>query len=136
MFSSGTRSSARPAATGDIDNLCSALSGASISDAQRREFEDPVHRAAAAGGTVQQWVSAGASKDKQNVYGSTPMHYAALNGRLGALQGLLGAGADLNKRNNAGRTSLHLAAITGSAQEVHLLISSGESQALAALADF
>ena len=46
-------------------------------------------------------------------FGHTPLHYAALNGRLEAMRLLLEAGADKDALSVKGRTPLHFAARSG-----------------------
>ena len=59
---------------------------------------------------------------KGNAFGSTPLHFAAYNGRTEVAQYLLSTGADVNAINNAGVTPLHDATATGRLDIVLLLL--------------
>ena len=52
---------------------------------------------------------AGADPDSVNRYGNTPLHYAAANGRLSAMEMLAGRGASPLRKNYYGDSSLHFA---------------------------
>jgi hypothetical protein len=59
---------------------------------------------------------------KDDIYGFTPLHYAARYGHIEIARLLLLNGADVNARSNGGWTPLHLAAIFGNVDILHLLI--------------
>jgi len=46
----------------------------------------------------------------QNIYGMTPLHFAAINGQLELVQFLFDHSADVNCKDEEGRTPVHLAA--------------------------
>ena len=58
-------------------------------------------------------------------YGRTPLHWAAINGHLPAVQYLLGRGADINSKGCYGDTPLHDAANNGHLQTVQHLVDRG-----------
>jgi len=51
------------------------------------------------------------SLDCQNIYGCTPLHLAAMNGKLGVVQALLQKSADINMKDKNNNTPLHYALI-------------------------
>jgi hypothetical protein len=61
----------------------------------------------------------------KDVYGATPLHYAAANGHVEIIHLLLQNGADVNARNNYGYTPLHYAARNGNVDILHLLVENG-----------
>jgi len=67
----------------------------------------------------------GADLNAKNKYGWTPLHYAALNGRVDIVATLLEHGADPNVQDKFGRTPLHLAASEGRVDVVRLLLERG-----------
>lgn len=58
---------------------------------------------------------------------STPLHFAAAEGSLKALETLLGWGADINAINRIGRTPLCVAAVEGEIPAMTLLLQKGAS---------
>ena len=50
-------------------------------------------------------LAAGANVDKQNDYGSTPLIYAASNGKIEVVKELLKAGANKKLKDKRGRTA-------------------------------
>lgn len=62
--------------------------------------------------------------------GSTPLHVAAIRGRLDELEALLHAGATVDIRGENGNTALHEAALQGHAAIVTALVRAGASVAL------
>lgn len=69
--------------------------------------------------------AAPAMRDARTQHGSTPLHLAATNPDIGALQALLAAGADVNARDNEGLTPLHMTAYTQNARHAELLLQAG-----------
>ena len=65
---------------------------------------------------------AGADKDKQDGFGSTPLHTAAFHGHKEVVELLLRAGADKDKQDCLRRTPLHLAAESGHKEIVEILL--------------
>ena len=51
--------------------------------------------------------------DVQNLSGNTPLHWAALNGHLAAVQILLRSGADASMMNKSGHDAVYEAEISG-----------------------
>jgi ankyrin repeat protein len=66
-----------------------------------------------------------AARDTRTAQGSTPLHLAATNPDISALQALLAAGADPNARDGEGATALHMAAYTQNARHAQLLLEAG-----------
>lgn len=66
-----------------------------------------------------------AARDARTSQGSTPLHLAATNPDISALQALLAAGADPNARDGEGATPLHMAAYTQNAKHAQLLLEAG-----------
>lgn len=62
-----------------------------------------------------------------NTFGSTPLHYAAMNGHLGVVKLLLTNGAVLDVKDKSGATPLWLAAANGRLNVVEFLMSKGAS---------
>jgi hypothetical protein len=56
---------------------------------------------------------AGADVSAQIKDGWTPMHYAALNGQVYAIEALKKAGANVSAQNNAGQTAMYYAVQKG-----------------------
>lgn len=57
--------------------------------------------------------------------GNTPLHYAALFGRISVVEYLVEAGAPVNSKNNRGCIPLHSAALYGRVLVVEYLLNSG-----------
>jgi ankyrin repeat protein len=70
-------------------------------------------------------LGAGSDVNQLDERGDTPLHHAALAGRVSAAELLLDHGADLNARNRFGATPLHRAAMRGHLEVVRLLIARG-----------
>lgn len=90
--------------------------------------DQPIHDAARLGSGTD--VSAilkvqPAARDVRTAQGSTPLHLAASNPDLTALQALVVAGADANARDGDGATPLHIAAYTQNAKHAQLLLEAG-----------
>ncbi|MBK8892393.1 MAG: ankyrin repeat domain-containing protein [Dechloromonas sp.] len=66
-----------------------------------------------------------AARDVRTAQGSTPLHLAASNPDLTALQALVVAGADPNARDGDGATPLHIAAYAQNAKHAQLLLEAG-----------
>jgi ankyrin repeat protein len=67
----------------------------------------------------------GADKEIPDVFGQTPLFYAANCGSYAGAEILVRAGADLNRRQKEGKTALMVAAIRGDAKIAAFLISRG-----------
>lgn len=65
------------------------------------------------------------SRDARTDQGSTPLHLAAANPDVTALQALVAAGADPNARDADGLTPLHMAAYSQQARHARLLLEAG-----------
>ncbi|MXY61902.1 MAG: ankyrin repeat domain-containing protein, partial [Synechococcus sp. SB0665_bin_28] len=70
-------------------------------------------------------VEAGSPVNLQDQVGDTPLHDAALQGRVEAARVLLDAGADVHANNNAGQTPLDLARQNGHGNVVAVLQAAG-----------
>ena len=58
--------------------------------------------------------------------GRTPLHYAAMHGRVGAVEALVAAGASMQARDlRSGYTPLHLAADAGQCEALTALVKLG-----------
>jgi len=75
--------------------------------------------------TITMLVKLGQPPDTKNAKGWTPLHCAAYNGNLAAIQALVEAGATVNCVNNDGDTPLHLCASSSQASACDLLIRLG-----------
>ena len=75
---------------------------------------------------VKQYLTAGADLNlKKDLFGSTPLHSAALKGRKEVAELLVSEGADVNTKNINGWTPLHYAAVVDHKEIVELLLASG-----------
>jgi ankyrin repeat protein len=61
----------------------------------------------------------------KDVYGRTPLHWAARNGRIEIARLLLQNGAEVNAKDNIGFTPLHFAASKGHVDILQLLVEYG-----------
>jgi len=59
------------------------------------------------------------------IFGNSPLHWAAEDGRTRTVERLLAKGEDINCRNSSGETPLHCAAFRGHKKTVELLIAKG-----------
>jgi len=64
-------------------------------------------------------------RDVRTPMGSTPLHLAAMNPDLSAMDVLLAAGADPNARDGDGSTPIHMAAYASRASHVQRLLVAG-----------
>ena len=75
-------------------------------------------------------ISLGANVDSQEVYGSSPLHWASTLGRLDCLRELIRSGADIHARNKHGETPLHWAASDGQISCIRELLTFGADLSL------
>lgn len=90
--------------------------------------EQPIHRAAreGSGAEIRQLLKAQpAQRDARTDLGSSPLHLAAMNPDVTAMEALLAAGADPNARDQDAATPLHMAAYASRAPYVRLLLEAG-----------
>jgi ankyrin repeat protein len=66
-----------------------------------------------------------ASLNRQNAQGSTPLHWAALNGHLAVVKQLVGAGADMWTKNEAGHLAMFEAERADKGDVVQYLLEAG-----------
>ena len=78
---------------------------------------------------VDRCINAGSNPKERDSSGSTPLHFAAVQGGPAQIRALLDHGADLDDRDAKGRTPLHLAAeeMEGSPQNITALADAGAS---------
>ena len=62
---------------------------------------------------------------RNDEYGGTALHTAAMRGDAEKAWALIAAGADLNAKSNAGMTALHWAAVRGHTKTVRALVELG-----------
>eukprot|EP01130_Rhizamoeba_saxonica_P005919 TRINITY_DN2345_c0_g1_i3.p1 TRINITY_DN2345_c0_g1~~TRINITY_DN2345_c0_g1_i3.p1 ORF type:complete len:244 (-),score=46.80 TRINITY_DN2345_c0_g1_i3:47-712(-) len=67
--------------------------------------------------------------DCTNNAGSTPLHYAAMMGRVSVMSYLLEKGADPNKKNHTESTPLHAASLNGFGECMNILLHSPNTDA-------
>lgn len=63
--------------------------------------------------------------NRQNAQGSTPLHWAALNGQLAVVKQLVGAGADMWAKNEAGHLAMFEAERADKGDVVQFLLEAG-----------
>lgn len=71
------------------------------------------------------YFSDAASLNRQNAQGSTPLHWAALNGHLAVVKLLVGAGADMWTKNEAGHLAMFEAERADKGDVVQYLLEAG-----------
>ena len=80
----------------------------------------------ATGSDVERCLARGYGADaRDEEYGFTPLHWAAISGNAAAIEALLGAGAQVDARAEDGVTPLHWAAQNGDAAAVEALLDAG-----------
>jgi len=92
------------------------------------EFETSLLSEAARGGSeeiVNTILGMGFAPDKADLYGWTPLHYAAVDGRMQTARVLIERGASINARTIAGQTSWDVACERGMKEVAALLASRG-----------
>ena len=72
-----------------------------------------------------EYFSTPASLNRQNAQGSTPLHWAALNGHLAVVKQLVGAGADMWTKNEAGHLAMFEAERADKGDVVQFLLEAG-----------
>lgn len=70
-------------------------------------------------------IEKGADPDSTDMFGDTPLHYAARERNLVVVKALIGKKADVNRQNKKGETPVFLAAGRGDAEIVKLLLDNG-----------
>lgn len=101
--------------------LAALLAGPARADA-------PIHGVARSGGGKEVAAllkSDPGARETRTELGSTPLHLAAVNPDVTALQALIAAGADVNARDADGATPLHMAAYAQNAKHARLLLEAG-----------
>ncbi|MCL2104127.1 MAG: ankyrin repeat domain-containing protein [Kiritimatiellaeota bacterium] len=73
---------------------------------------------------IKHFASQGANVNAKDVFGRTPLHWAAICGNIEAIKFLVSQGADVNARDSKGYTPLHQAA-RGNIEAVKFLVSKG-----------
>ena len=97
-------------------------------EAKTEEFEISIHRAAWEGDikAIEQHLAAGKDVDaKDDLYGDTPLLWAAGLGHKGVVEMLITKGADVNAKADGGWTPLHYATGGNDMEIVELLIDKG-----------
>ena len=97
-------------------------------EAKTEEFEISIHRAAWEGDikAIEQQLAAGKDVDaKDDLYGDTPLLWAAGLGHKGVVEMLITKGADVNAKADGGWTPLHYATGGNDMEIVELLIDKG-----------
>lgn len=103
-----------------------SLPAIALSDATSPD--KPIHDAARLGNgdDVRRLLKANpGERDARTALGSTPLHLAAMNPDISAMQALLAAKADPNARDNDGTTPLHMAAYASRTRHVQILLEAG-----------
>lgn len=93
----------------------------------------PIHDAArlGTGANVQAIVTLNPSAlEARSSLGATPLHLAATNPDISALEVLIAAGARVNAKSDDGATPLHMAAYTQHAEHARLLLEAGADPAI------
>ena len=67
----------------------------------------------------------GGDVNNEDVHGSTPLHWASLNGHMEVVNRLIQAAADVNKKGHLGYTALHFASKNGHAEVINALLTAG-----------
>lgn len=104
------------------------LAFAAHADQTLGAHERPIHDLArlGSGAEIKRLLTGDAAqRDARTAQGSTPLHLAATNPDLTALQALIAAGADPNARDGDGATPLHMAAYAQNAKHARLLLEAG-----------
>ena len=78
-------------------------------------------------GTTEYFIQKGADVNAKDKDGNTPLHLAAMNGKIDVAKVLLKHNADVNAKNNEGRTALHYATDFNHRDLVELLLAHGAS---------
>lgn len=105
-------------------------------DAKNKDGQTPLFVAVRAGTSqekaraarkaiVEQFAKTGADISVGDSFGVTPLHMAAMKGRVELLEYLVRDAKDVNRPDQFGRTSLHLAAAGGSAEMIDRLMTLG-----------
>ena len=74
---------------------------------------------------VEEQLADGADKDTRNKNGETPLHFAAMVGKLDAFHCLIKAGPNINPRSLNGTTPLHHAVSRGELEIIETLLQEG-----------
>lgn len=75
-------------------------------------------------------IAAGADKTATNLYGSTPLHLAAINANPESTKELIAAKAPLDAKDSNGDTPLHMAARSGPRLTVKALLDAGADKTI------
>ncbi|WP_265033965.1 ankyrin repeat domain-containing protein [Wolbachia endosymbiont (group A) of Sicus ferrugineus] len=78
-------------------------------------------------GTTEYFIQKGADVNAKDKDGNTPLHLAAMKGKIDVVKILLEYNADVNTKNNEGRTALYYAANNNHQELVELLLAHGAS---------
>lgn len=110
--------------------MLSAAASASVAHAQQAlgQNDQIIHDAAriGSGAQVARIIQENpAMRDARTGLGSTPLHLAATNPDVGAVQALLAAGANVNAQDDEGNTPLHMAAYTNRIENAKVLLEAG-----------
>ena len=114
-----------------MKRLLSLLFAASLvfpTFAEVQSYDQPIHDAARAGNgdDVRRLLKTDPKqREARTAQGSTPLHLAATNPDLTAMQALIAAGANVMARDNDGATPLHMAAYSSRAKNTQMLLEAG-----------